>query len=76
LLFLTVKTKVVRPLKIFLLLTGASAVGLIIFGILHNVVSFLFDTEESVFFLMAISVCPVGLLVGAVGTIVINIRSK
>ncbi len=46
LLFLTVKTKVGGILKKFLLLTGASAVGLPVFVLLHNVVSGLFNIEE------------------------------
>ena len=76
LLFLTVKTKVGGILKKFLLLTGASAVGLPVFVLLHNVVSGLFNIEEPVFFIMAIFVCPIGFLVGAVGTIVLAVKSK
>ena len=76
LLFLTVKTKVGGMLKKFLLLTGASAVGLPVFVLWHNVVSGLFNIEEPVFFIMAIFVCPIGFLVGAVGTIVLAIKSK
>ncbi len=76
LLFLTVKTKVGGILKKFLLLTGASAVGLPVFILLHNLVSGLFNIEEPVFFIMATMVCPIGFLVGAVGTIVLTIKSK
>jgi len=76
LLFLTVKTKVGGILKKSLLLTGASAMGLPVFVLLHNVVSGLFNIEEPVFFIMAIFVCPIGFLVGAVGTIVLAIKSK
>ena len=76
LIFLTLRTKVRGVLKVFLLLTGSSACGLFVFGVLHNVVSYLLDTEEPVFFMLAILVCPIGFLVGVVGTIVINIRSK
>ncbi|MFC2003721.1 hypothetical protein ACFLV4_07280 [Chloroflexota bacterium] len=75
-LFLTVKTKVGGILKKFLLLTGASAVGMPVSAFLHNVVSALFNIEEPVFFIMAIFVCPIGILVGAVGTIVLAIKSK
>jgi len=46
LLVLTVKAKAGGMLEKFLLLTGASAVGLPVFAILHNVVSGLFNTEE------------------------------
>jgi len=76
LLFLTVKTKVGGILKNFLLLTGASAVGLPVSVLLHNVVSGLFDIEEPVFFIMATLVCPIGFLVGAVGSVVLAIKNK
>lgn len=76
LIVLTVKAKVGGMLKKSLLLTGSSAVGLLIFGVLHNVVSGLFNTEEPVFFILAIIVCPIGFLVGAIGTIVLAIKSK
>jgi hypothetical protein len=46
LMFLIVKTKVGGILKKFLLLTGASALGMPLSVILHNVVSGLFDIEE------------------------------
>ena len=76
LLVLTVKTKVGGTLKKFLLLTGGSAVGLLVFGILHNVVSALFNTEEPVFFIIATIVCPIGFLLGAIGSIYLAIKSK
>jgi len=76
LLVLTIKAKAGGMLKKFLLLTGGSAVGLLIFAILHNVVSALFNTEEPAFFILAIIVCPIVFLVGAVGTIVLAIKSK
>jgi hypothetical protein len=76
LLVLTVKTKVGGMLNKFFLLTGASVVGLPVFGILHNVVSALFNTEEAVFFTIATIVCPIGFLVGAIGTIVLAIKAK
>ena len=76
LIVLTVKTKVGGMLKGFLLLTGASVVGLPVFGILHNIVSALFNTEEAVFFILALIVCPIAFLVGAVGSIVLAIKTK
>lgn len=87
LLVLTVKTKVRGMLNKFLLLTGASAVGLPVFALLHNVVYGLLATwfgadfwgaggDEPVFFILATIVCPIGFLVGAVGTIVLAIRNK
>lgn len=76
LLFLILKRKIEGILRVSLLLTGASAVGMLVFGILHNVVSFLVDKEEPVFFILAVIVCPIGLLVGIVGTILLVVRSK
>jgi predicted Na+-dependent transporter len=71
---LTVKAKIGGMLNNFLLLTGASALGLPVFGILHNLVSALLNTEEPVFFIIAIIVCPIGFLVGAIGSIVLAIK--
>ena len=76
LIVLTVKTKVGGMLKKFLLVTGASVVGLPVFAGLHNVVSGLFNTEEPVFFIIATIVCPTGFLVGVVGTIMLAIKTK
>jgi len=57
--------------KKFLLLTGASAVGFPVFVLLHNAVYGLFGVEEPFFFILATIVCPLGFLVGAIGTIVL-----
>ena len=76
LLVLTAKTKVERRLKKFLLLTEASFVGLPVFGILHNAVSGLTNFEEPVFFILAIIVCPVGFLVGVIGSIVLRVKKS
>ena len=63
-------------LKKFLLLTGASAVGYLPFILLHNAVYGLFGVEEPFFFILAVFVCPLGFLVGAVGTIVLLKKRK
>ena len=76
LIVLTVRSKVPGKLNKFLLLTGASAVGLPVFAVLHNAVSALFNLEEAVFFTLATIVCPLGFLVGAVGTIILSIRNR
>ena len=76
LLVLTLKTKVRGMLKGFLLLTGAAPVAMLVFGILHNAVSGLLNTEEPVFFFLTIIICPIGFLVGAVGLIVLAIKNK
>lgn len=63
-------------LKKFLLLTGASAVGFLPFVVLHNAVYGLFGVEESFFFILAVFVCPLGFLVGVIGTIVLIIKKR
>ena len=88
LIFFTVKGEVGGMSKKFLLLTGASAVGFLLFILLHNAVYGLFihffgagfwdriglGEDEPFFFIMAIFVCPIGFLVGAVGSIVLAIK--
>jgi len=87
LIFLTVKEKVEGILKKFLILTGASSAGFFVSVSLHNVIYGLFIhwfgvgfwdriglADEPIFFIMAIFVCPIGFLVGAVGSIVLAIK--
>ena len=84
LIVLTVKEKVGGRLKKFLILTGASAAGFFVSILLHNFVYGLFiywfgadfwnGGDEPFFFIMAIFVCPVGFLVGVVGSIVLAIK--
>ena len=90
LIVFTVKEKVGGTLKKFFLLTGASSAGFFVFVLLHNLVYGLFihflgadfwdrigsGGDEPFFFLMAIFVCPLGFLVGAIGSIVLGIRSS
>ena len=76
LIVLTLKQKVGGVLKYFLLLTGSSAAGFAVFVLLHNIVSALFNIEEAVFFILATIICPIGFLVGAIGTITCAIRNK
>ena len=80
---LTLVQKVEGKLKKFLMLTGASAAGFFIFALLHNIfyalgqitshitiLSYLMKAFEVIFFLIAIFACPIGFLIGAIGTIV------
>jgi len=89
LIVLTLREKVTGLTKKFLLLTGASATGIVVSVILHNVISGLFMhffggdfwertgvNDEPVFFIMAIIVCPLGFLVGMVGSMVLAIRNR
>jgi len=83
LIVLTLKQKVEGKLKKFLILTGASAAGFFVFALLHNIfygleqvtghiaiLSYLMKAFEVVFFLIAIFACPIGFLIGVIGTIV------
>ena len=87
LIVLTVREKVGGTLKKFFLLTGASSAGFFVSLLLHNAIYGLFIYffgadfwdriglgDEPVFFIMAIFVCPIGFLVGAIGSIVLAIR--
>ena len=84
LLVFTLREKVAGLLKSFFLLTAASAAGVFVFILLHNAVYGLFihffgegfwnGGDEPVFFILAVIVCPLGFLVGAVGSIVLRIR--
>ena len=80
---LTLIQKVEGKLKKFLMLTGASAAGFFVFALLHNIfygleqvtghitiLSYLMKAFEVIFFLIAIFTCPIGFLVGVIGTIV------
>ena len=89
LIFFTVKEKVRGILKKFLILTGAAAIGIPLSIILHNAVYGLFIHffgadfwnrigvgDEPFFFIMAIFVCPIGFLVGVVGSIILAIKKS
>ena len=78
-----------RKAKHFLILFVASIIGFPIFAILHNVMyglekiagniivlSQLLGFLDVLFFLIAIMVCPPGILVGAVGSIVFYYKNK
>ncbi|MFC2024915.1 hypothetical protein ACFLTG_00665 [Chloroflexota bacterium] len=89
LIVLTMKEKVGGMSKKFLILTGASAAGFFISFLLHNAIYGLFIHffgadfwdriglgDEPFFFILATIVCPIGFLVGAVGSIVLAIKNK
>ncbi len=85
-LVLTIKGKTKGISRKFQLLTGASAIGIPGSILLHNAIYGLFiyffgaefwnGGDEPFFFIMAIFVCPLGFLVGAVGSIVLAIRRR
>jgi hypothetical protein len=89
LIFLTLKQKVGGMQKKFLILTGASAAGIVVGILLHNLVYGLliywfgadfWDRiglgDEPFFFFLAIIVCPIGFLIGSVGSTVLFIKRR
>ena len=84
LIVLTLREKVGGRLKAFFLLTGASAGGVFISILLHNLVYSLFvhffgtdfwnGGDELFFFTLAIFICPLGFLVGVVGSVILAIK--
>ncbi len=78
-----------RQVKRFLILLGASLIGFPLFVILHNlfyglgqvaadiiVLGTLLEFLHAVFFLVAIMVCPPGVLIGAVGSVVTYCKGR
>lgn len=89
LVFLTLKQKVKGKLKKFLILTGASASAFFVGVVLHNVfyalavitshlaaLHRLMEIFHVVFFLIAIPVCPIAFLIGAVGSARLFIKKR
>ncbi len=84
LIFLTIKKKVKGKLKGFLLLTGISSPGFFMSVLLHNflyalaeitkqinLLSRLFEVLHVIFFIIAVIVCPIGFLVGIIGSLLL-----
>ncbi|MBM4402002.1 MAG: hypothetical protein FJ044_02055 [Candidatus Cloacimonetes bacterium] len=69
-------------LKKFLILSGASLAGFVIFVLLHNLISALLsqllkkEIEEPVFFILASLVCPMGIIVGVIGSMVQLLKER
>ena len=84
LIVLTVRKMVTGKDRIFLLLAATAAVGLPVFILLHNLVTALFinlfsfraDFDEPVFFILAVIVCPLAFLVGAIGSLALMFKKK
>jgi len=89
LIFLSVKEKMDRLLKKFLILTGASASGSLVSVFLHNAIYALFIVlfgadfwertglgDEPFFFILALIVCPIAFLVGVIGSIILFIKTR
>ena len=86
LIVLAAKSKLEKKLKIFLILTGASAACVLPAAVLHNLVYALFiilfgegfwaNGDEAFFFILALIICPIIFLIGTIGSMVITIPSK
>ena len=85
----TLKQRITGKLKKFLLLTGASASGFFVSILLHNfiyalstvtghiiVLNYLVEALHMTFFFIAIIVCPIGFLVGIIGSALLLIKNK
>ncbi len=88
-LIFAIRERMEIRLRRFLILTGASALGLFISFMLHNAFYAIFIYffgegfwekvglgDEPFFFVFAVIVCPVAFLVGAIGTIVLFIKRR
>lgn len=72
----TLKSKVKGKLKLFLMLTGIPSIGFLVGVILHNFLSVLEHITilkylHVAFFLIAVLLCPIGFIIGAIGSIVL-----
>lgn len=89
LIFLTLKSKLKGLLKVFFLITGISVVGMPVSILLHNLIYGLFIYmlgqdfweriglgDEPVFFIIAVIVCPLGFLAGAIGSIILLAKQR
>jgi hypothetical protein len=74
LIVLTVREKVAGKLRAFFLLSGTAAAGIFVFILLHNLMSGWIGIEEFFSLVMAVFVCPLAFLVGAIGSIVLFVK--
>lgn len=81
---LAARSKTGRALKMFLLLTGGAATGILVSVLIHNVLTGLFQGywlqtrggDEPFFFILGIFILPVVYLVGVAGSIVIMVQAR
>lgn len=86
LIIATYRMKIKGKLKLYYLLTGYSAVGVLVFVLLHNFVyplfivlfgeGFLQGGDDPVFFILAVIVCPIVFLIGVIGSIVMLVKKE
>jgi len=85
----TIKQKVKKPLRKFLILTGISAALVFVGILLHNLIYALFIQlfgsdfwtrtglgDEPFFFLLALIIAPVGFLIGTIGSLISIKKSR
>jgi len=89
LIVLAVKSKLEKKLKIFLILTGASAICPLVFSVLHNLfyalaviteniqtLNYLLEFLHAAFFIIALLVSPIVFLIGTIGSIILIRKRK
>ena len=87
LIVLVSRLKIRKLAKAFFILTGSSALGITVFVVLHNLLFALLIKlfgegvwgslgDEPVFFILATMVCPIALLVGIIGGIVLIAKKR
>ena len=87
LIVLAARAKFTKISKAFFILTGSAALGITVLGVMHNLVFALLIKlfgedfgarmgDEPVFFILATIVCPLALLVGIIGSIVLIAKKK
>ena len=72
LLVITIKEGVRKILKIFLVLTAASALGTAVGILLENLLTGTYG--EGIFFVIGVIIAPLGFLVGIIGSIVLFVK--
>ena len=88
-LIFAIRQRLEKLLKRFLILTGASALGIFVSFILHNAIYGIFIyffgegfwerigmSDEPFFFVLAVIICPIAFLVGIVGSIVLFVKRR
>lgn len=81
LIFQAIRLKAEKKLKVYFILTGASASAFLVSILLHNLVYGLFilwsgEGDEAFFFILALFVCPIVFLIGAIGGVTTLLKKK
>ncbi|GAG58846.1 unnamed protein product, partial [marine sediment metagenome] len=88
-LIFAIRQRLEKLFKRFLILTGASALGIFVSFVLHNAIYAIFIYffgegfwerigigDEPFFFVLAVIICPIAFLVGIVGSIVLFVKRR